>query len=122
MKQYTNRELRHHREIHKLEAEQLKLQAKEYERRLTDLNHAHAQAQQDKINFVDKLVYGAELRDLRGQLEKVRENADKATVVAADAAKDIATLQSTMTWLSRLIIAAIVAAVMGLILRPIVGI
>lgn len=51
--------------------EALALQAKEYERRLTDLNHAHALALQDKGTFATKEATERELRVLVERIGKL---------------------------------------------------
>lgn len=42
----------------------LKLQAREYERRLGELNHAHAQAEQRNQNYVSKEIFDAVIREM----------------------------------------------------------
>jgi hypothetical protein len=41
------------------------LQAREYERRLSDLNHAHAQAEARNANFVRMDIYDAGMKEMR---------------------------------------------------------
>jgi hypothetical protein len=51
----------------------IELQAKEYERRLSDLNHAHAQATVDKSKFVSGELFYAKLDEVakwRSEMEK----------------------------------------------------
>lgn len=45
----------------------VKLQAYEYERRLTELNHAHAQATQDKQKFVNSDLFYSKMDELHKQ-------------------------------------------------------
>ncbi len=44
--------------------ENIVLQAKEYERRLTELNHAHDQAVTDKAKFVNLDIFYAKLEEI----------------------------------------------------------
>lgn len=52
--------------------ESIKLQASEYERRLTELNHAHAQSVVDKAKFLSADLYHAKMYEL----EKWRSEID----------------------------------------------
>ena len=50
---------------HKLTASKaLELQAKEYERRLDDLNHAHQQARETLQTYLPREIHDKEMRDL----------------------------------------------------------
>ncbi len=53
--------------------ESIKLQAIEYERRLTDLNHAHQRSVEDKAQFVSSEMFFSKL----GEYEKWKSDIDK---------------------------------------------
>lgn len=55
-------------DILKEKDEQLRLQAKEYERRLTDLNHAHALSQERDTKFIGMDAYQADNRTISTRL------------------------------------------------------
>jgi hypothetical protein len=48
------------------------LQAREYERRLQDLNHAHQQAMERNATFVSRELYDSGVREVRSLSEAVR--------------------------------------------------
>lgn len=50
-------------------ARALKLQAKEYERRLQDLNHAHTQAQERNASYIPRETFDNVTSTLRGRIE-----------------------------------------------------
>ena len=52
-----------HKCVHALEAEALQLQGREYERRLTDLNHAHAEAQRVLGTYITRNEYQIGVKD-----------------------------------------------------------
>lgn len=67
----------------------IKKQAKEYERRLTELNHAHANAQSDKLKFVNSELFYSKYDDLakwRGEMDQWRSRIVGMTVGAGLAA------------------------------------
>ena len=53
-------------------AEAKTLQAAEYERRLTDLNHAHDQAMARNVDYVSRELHDAAVRELRTLAESIR--------------------------------------------------
>ena len=55
----------------------LKLQAKEYGRRLSELNHAHQQSREKERDFISTEVYSRDIRELTGKinaLERAESN------------------------------------------------
>jgi hypothetical protein len=60
------------------------LQAREYERRLQDLNHAHQQAMERNATFVSRELYESGVRELRALAESVRTESrgDRETTAA----------------------------------------
>ena len=66
-----------HEERHELESDALHLQAKEYERRLDQLNHEHANAKLVQQTYLSQDVYQAEKREWDNRvrnLEKFQNN------------------------------------------------
>jgi len=76
-KQLRDERWRHHDEKHELEAQALRLQAIEYERRLDQLNHDHANTRLTQQTYVSIGVYDAEKREWDNRvrnLEKWQNN------------------------------------------------
>lgn len=61
------------------EAEAKTLQAAEYERRLTDLNHAHDQAMARNVNYVSRELHDSAIRELTTLVASVRTETLAAT-------------------------------------------
>lgn len=96
----------------------LDLQAKEYERRLTDLNHAHALAEQRNAEFIRGEVYHPAHREVRDLIDKL---ATKEVSLEGDlrlVEQRLASLTSSLLWLTRLLIGAAVGGIAALLLRP----
>lgn len=117
LKQYINKEIAHLRELRHGDKETLEKQAKEYERRLTELNHAHARSQEDKAQFLTIAVYEAKHQDLRNLLEAYRQAGEKTSNQAETNSRDIARLTNTLTWITRTVIGSILVAIVALLLR-----
>lgn len=54
-----------------------KLQAKEYERRLAELNHAHVQAREKERDFISLTVYDRDIRELTGKINTLERSESK---------------------------------------------
>ena len=67
--------VRHERELREQSAvaleKALALQAREYDRRLAELNHAHARALEDKAMFLQKALYEQTQRDFQTWREEI---------------------------------------------------
>jgi hypothetical protein len=78
------------------------LQAKEYERRLSDLNHAHEQAVKRNAEFVSSELHDAGMRELRTSVKTVEDKADaiakaveeKATAITNKTEERVAALSA----------------------------
>lgn len=107
--------IEHHREIHLLDKEQLREQAAEYRRRLDELNHAHARAQEDKAQFVNIDLYNNAIRELTDNYNKYRQILEETRNIAASNSKDIQNMQANILWISRTIFGTLIgAAALGL--------
>lgn len=62
----------HHAEVHRLEALALSLDAKEKERRLDTLNHAHEQAREKERDFVPRETYEGGMAALTAALTGIQ--------------------------------------------------
>jgi hypothetical protein len=61
-----------------IEKEIRKQQAQEYERRLAELNHAHAEALRVQSTYVDEELYNRDHRETVGRLDKLeRANSEQ---------------------------------------------
>jgi len=86
-----------HERQHRLEARALELQAREYERRLSDLNHAHQQAQDVQGTYLPREVYESQQResDVKiNNLEKWQSNFMGRMVVTGGVVAVISSLLS----------------------------
>lgn len=103
--------------------ESLRLQAREYERRLEDLNNSHEKAIAVQNTYVSKEALRLEMDDLRrrvesnaassanGALERVR-----LTATIAEVATDVSALVTSQTWITKLVIGAVIAGLLALVL------
>lgn len=71
-----------HNIVHDMEARALNLQHIEYERRLQELNHAHAQRVARDAEFISNEVYLTERRSTDARLKLVEDWKNKATGAA----------------------------------------
>lgn len=117
-KQYIDNEISHLKEIREKDQQQLKIQATEYERRLTELNHAHERAETDRHQYITVAVYDTTQRDIRALIEVQRNSAERATNLAESNARDIARLTNTLSWLTRTIVGAVLVAIVAFFLKP----
>ncbi len=91
----------------------LRLQAQEYERRLETLNHAHQQAQDRNAEFVRLGEYNVAMREYRQVNEDLRARASTVSANLVSHEKAIAAIESSLSWMSRLLITSIVLTVVG---------
>ncbi len=91
----------------------LRLQAQEYERRLETLNHAHQQAQDRNAEFVRLGEYNVAMREYRQVNEDLRARASTVSADLVSHEKAIAAIESSLSWMSRLLITSIVLTVVG---------
>lgn len=120
-KEYVDQLLELHVKMHELDAAQLELQASEYERRLTDLNHAHTRAQEDKETYVNKDVYNATQAELRQLITDLQQKMNAVTNVAASSQQGLAKLESTLAWLSKLVIGSVITALIAIVFQILNG-
>lgn len=116
-KEYVDQLLELHVKMHELDAAQLELQAKEYERRLTDLNHAHDKAMEDRSLFVNKEVYEAAHKELESLITKLQEDMNAVTNSALQNQRGLAKLEGTLAWLSKLVIGSIITALITIVFQ-----
>lgn len=116
-KEYVDQLMTAHAKEHQVDVVQLKSQADEYERRLTDLNHAHAQAQADKVAFLTREVYETNHKDLEKRVDKIQEDMNVVTNSATTNKESLAKLESTLAWLSKLVIGSIITALIALVFQ-----
>lgn len=112
--------IKHHEQIHEMESKALEVQAKEYERRLVDLNHAHEKAQQDKAEFVNKETYEGVVDDLRALIEIHKSLLEKVINESARNKEKITGLEASIQWLGRMLAGAIVVGLVALAVKTIV--
>lgn len=125
VRRYVNNEFKHHQEVHKMDREQLQTQAKEYQRRLDELNHAHERSQENKAEFVNINLYRQAMRELTDNFNESRKILDKTQNATANNTRDISNLQANILWISRTIfgtlIGAIVLGLLSIIIRGLRG-
>lgn len=114
---YINREIARLEQIRAEDQKALLLAAKEYERRLESLNHAHEKAEADRSQFLTNIAYDVAHREIRSLIETQRVATEKAANLAEVNARDIARLTNTLTWITRTVIGAILVIVVGVMLR-----
>lgn len=91
----------------------LALQAIEYERRLTELNHAHQRNEQRNAEFVSLAVFDAAVREQRITATDVL----KMRSELSSTQKDHTALASSITWLTRLVVGALVVGLVGVVFQ-----
>lgn len=74
IREYIDLLLKGHAREHTLNEEQLRKQATEYERRLSDLNHAHAEAQRVLNTYLPRESYDVQHKELILRVEKLERN------------------------------------------------
>ena len=83
------------------------------DRRLDELNDLRKAVEKDRIEFVRVDVYRPAHEELRSQRQS---DSERMVAMAADIktnATDLAELKSSMMWLSRLVVGALIAAVIA---------
>lgn len=113
--------IKYHEEQHKSDSRALRLQAGEYERRLNELNHAHQRAEEAQGKFVSLQVYEGVIRDLRALIVVQGEELNAVQNESSRNKEQIASLQATLIWLTRTLVAAVVVGAIALLVRMIVG-
>ena len=110
-----DREIAHLKELmvkdRESQQEALEVALKQMERRLEDLNELRKAVETDRLQFVRSDVYRPAHEELRQQ--RVTDG-NKMIAMQADIktnATDLAELKSSMMWLSRLVIGALISAV-----------
>ena len=101
----------------------LALQAKEYERRLEELNNSQDRAIQIQATYVNKDALRLETDDIRHRLDlnietQSRTTLDVARLVASvgQVTSAVAALATSQTWITRLVISAVIIALLGVVL------
>lgn len=113
--------IKYHEDQHKNDSRALRLQAGEYERRLNELNHAHQRAEEAQGKFVSIQVYEGVIRDLRALIVVQGEELNAVQNESSRNKEQIASLQATLIWLTRTLVAAVVVGAIALLVRMIVG-
>lgn len=91
------------------------------DRRLEDLNELRKAVESDRVQFVKADVYHPAHEELRRQ--RVSDS-ERILANAADIkqnATDLAELKSSMMWLSRLVIGALILAIVGYAFQRLIG-
>jgi len=100
-------------------AEALRVARGELERRLEGLNELRKDVEKDRAQFVKADVYGPAHEELRRQRTA---DLEKITIVTGDIknnATEIAGMKSSLTWLTRLIIGAVILAIIAYVFQKI---
>lgn len=92
----------------------LELQATEYERRLSALNHEAEQLRRMQATYLPREVYEAEARELRTRAETLKLGATELAAQQFATAARVAGLAEGQTWLIRLLIGAVIAGLIAL--------
>lgn len=116
-KEYVDKEIAHLRELRSGDKEEIKKQAAEYERRLTQLNHAHETAIEVNKTYLSLNVYQPAHEELEKQLEAIRVEMNTISNMAARNKEDLARLGSNLMWITRTLVGAILVAAVAFVLR-----
>lgn len=95
--------------------EALLLQAAEYERRLAGLNHEASRIAAAAEKSVPVDLYRAEAREMRGRVEVLERAGVEDRLQVTGTAARIAGLEASLQWLTRLLVGAIVAAIVAVV-------
>lgn len=113
----ASQEVKHIRELLAIKEEELKHQATEYERRLSELNHAHDQAQEAFKTYVSLNVYNPAQDEIKKQLETFRTDMNIVSNKTTRNADELSKLANTLTWVTRTIVGVILVAAVSFVLR-----
>ena len=98
------------------------LQAKEYERRLLDLNSSHERALQVQGTYVNKDEMSLQMIDIRRRIDtgvdaraQIELDLARLTSNVSQVTADVSALTTSQTWLTRIVIGAVVLALMALV-------
>lgn len=116
-KDYIDKEVAHLRELRNGDKDEVKKQAVEYERRLSELNHSHDQAQEAFKTYVSLNVYTPAHEELAKQLETLHDELSVVKNVANRNKEDLARLGSNLMWITRTLVGAILVAAVAFVLR-----
>lgn len=99
------------------------LQATEYERRLLDLNNSHEKAIQVQATYVNKEAMRLETDDMKRRVNLETDRANKTdvdlarlTAAVAQVSAEVASLNASQTWLTRLVIGVVIVALLTFVL------
>lgn len=101
--------------------EALKVALAQMDRRLEDLNELRKAVETDRAQFVTRDVYHPAHEELRRQ--RVTDS-ERIVAMSGDIktnATDLAELKSSMMWLSRLVIGALILAIVGYAFQRLIG-
>jgi hypothetical protein len=99
----------------------LKLAREELERRLDGLNELRKEVTNDRSQFVKVEVYGPAHEDVRRQRNADNEKVIVLTGQVQENSKDIASIKSSLMWLTRLIAGAILLGIIAYIFQRLTG-
>ena len=125
LKEYIETRLTSARERHDAEVEAMQtaldVARSEMERRLSELNQLRKEVTDDREQFVRHEVYDPTIRDL---VKETGSLADKhiETIAAVSASKEAITgLKNSLGWLARLVIGAVILALIAFGFRALTG-
>lgn len=113
----ASQEVEHIRELLKIKDEQIKHQAIEYERRLSELNHAHDQAQEAFKTYVSLNVYNPAQDEIKKRLELMQSDMNIVSNKTTRNQEELSKLANTLTWVTRTIVGVILVAAVSFVLR-----
>ena len=121
LKEYFESELRSlRRETEAIKAN-TSLARTEMERRLGELNQLRGEVTQDREQFVRREVYDPSHKEVVKELNEVADKLIEITAGQATNREAINTLKNTLGWLTRLIIGAVILALIAFGFRALTG-
>lgn len=120
-----DREIRHLKELMQRDAEAqqeaLKVALAQMDRRLEDLNELRKAVEIDRSQFVTRDVYHPAHEELRRQRVVDSERIAIMTGEIKTNATDLAELKSSMMWLSRLVVGALILGIIAYAFQKLLG-
>lgn len=116
-KEYIDKEIAHLRELRQGDKDEVKKQAVEYERRLSELNHAHELAIEVSKTYVSVNVYTPAHEELEKQLQVLHDEINRVSNITNRNKEDQARIGSNLMWITRTLVGAILVATVAFVLR-----
>lgn len=124
-KEYIDSRLIGNRERHDAEVEAIRtavtIARDEMERRLAELNQLRREVTQDRELFVRREIYDPTIKELTKEVNSLADKHIEMTAGQAANTEAITALKNSLNWLARLIVGAVILAIIAFGFRAMTG-